>query len=67
MRVSRRKVDIIMASRGLTQSKLAEVAKMSRTNLSIIINGKNCRPATITKIAVALGVDAKEIIETENY
>lgn len=63
MRISKSKIDIIMANRGLTQIKLAEIAKMSRTNLSIIINGKNCRPATITKIATALNVDVTAIIE----
>lgn len=63
MRVSKKKVEIVMAQNGLNQTELSNLMEMSRTRLSAIINGKNCRPSTISKLANALKVDAKEIID----
>lgn len=65
MRINKEKVYLIMAKKDLYQKDLAENAKMSRGNLSTIINGKNCQPRTVYKIAKALNVDVTEIIETE--
>ena len=63
MRLNKEKVSLIMAVQDLYQKDLAEKAKMSRGNLSTIINGKNCQPRTAYKIAKALGVDVVEILE----
>ena len=63
MRINKEKVSLIMAEQALYQKDLAEKAKMSRGNLSTIINGKNCQPRTAYKIAKALGVDVVEILE----
>ncbi len=62
MRVSKEKVEIAMAERNLSQTKLAQNMKIERARLSAIINGKNCRPSTIAKLAIALEIDVKEII-----
>ena len=63
MRLNKEKVSLIMAEQDLYQKDLSEKAKMSRGNLSTIINGKNCQPRTAYKIAKALGVDVVEIVE----
>ena len=63
MRIDKNKVSFIMAEQDLYQKDLADRAKMSRGNLSTIINGKNCQPRTAYKIAKALGVDVVEILE----
>lgn len=52
-----------MAEKGMLQKDLARESGMSRGNLSTIINGKNCQPRTIFKIAKALGVSVIEILE----
>lgn len=63
MRISKYKISFIMAEKELMQKDLAELAGMSRGNLSTLVNGKNCQPRTVFKIAKALGVDAAEILE----
>ena len=65
MRLNKEKVSLIMAEQDLYQKDLSEKAKMSRGNLSTIINGKNCQPRTAYKIAKALGVDVTAILEGE--
>lgn len=63
MRIDKIKISVLMAKQGLNQTKLAKKAHMSRTNLSIIINGKSCRVETVLRLAEALQVDVTEIIE----
>ncbi len=62
-RISKNKISFIMAEKGMLQKDLARESGMSRGNLSTIINGKNCQPRTIFKIAKALGVSVTEILE----
>ena len=63
MQISKVKIEVIMAQKGLNQTELSEHSKIGRARLSAIINGKNCRPSTIAKLANALRVDVKEIID----
>lgn len=63
MKVNKDKVEMVMAQNGLNQTKLSNLMGISRTRLSSIINGKNCRPCTINKLITALKVDVTEIIE----
>lgn len=63
MKISKEKVDIAMAQKSLNQTMLAESMKVSRTYLSSVLNGKNCRPDTVAKLSKALDVDVTEIIE----
>ena len=65
MRIDKGKIQIIMAERGLKQQDVAGLAKMSRQNFNIIINGKECRPTTISKVAAGLKCRVRDIIETE--
>lgn len=52
-----------MAERDMFQKDLANRIGMSRGNLSVLLNGKNCQPRTILKIANALNVEVNEILE----
>ena len=66
MKISKQKINTILARQNLTQTELARVMNMSRSNLSAVINGKSVRPKSVSKLATALGVDVLDIIETEN-
>ncbi|HAZ05306.1 MAG TPA: XRE family transcriptional regulator [Acetobacterium sp.] len=63
MRVDKIKIMVIMAKKSLNQIQLAEKTGMSRGNLSTIINGKRCKVETVVRIADALEVDYKELLE----
>lgn len=63
MKVNKIKLSIIMAKQDLRQKDLADKTKMSRGNLSTIINGKNCQPKTVIRISEALGVNVTDILE----
>jgi putative transcriptional regulator len=63
MNISKIKLNIIMASRGLNFIDLANLSKVSRVTLSYINNGKACRPDIAYKIATALNVNVTELIE----
>ena len=63
MRVDKIKIMVIMAKKSLNQIQLAEKTGMSRGTLSTIINGKRCKVETVVRIADALEVDYKELLE----
>ncbi len=63
MRIDKRKIFLIMARKNWLQKDLAEKAGMSRGNLSLVINGKNCHPKTVFKLSEALNVKPEEILE----
>lgn len=66
MRINKYKISFIMAKKDLMQKDLAELAGMSRGNLSTIVNGKNCQPKTALKIAQALNVSVEEILDDKS-
>ena len=51
MKINRTKVELLMADMGITQTTLAQLSAVSKTNLSYILSGQNCRPQTAAKIA----------------
>lgn len=63
MRLSRNKVLLAMADVGFTQNELADKAKISRTYISKLINGHTCTPVTVHKIAIALNVTPRDIVQ----
>lgn len=63
MTISKSKLDLAMARKKMNKSQLADAAGISRTRLYVIAGQKNVRPATIGRIAKALGVDVADIIE----
>lgn len=63
MRVDRMKLAAELVRKDLTQAELAKIAGVSRITISNVKNGKSCSDAVGFKIARALGVDVKEILE----
>ena len=52
-----------MARLEINQRSLAIKAGISRQTLSAVMNGRNCRPELLGKLAKALEVKPEEIIE----
>lgn len=63
MKADRKKLELALAQSCYTPKKLAEVAKMPRPTLNNVICGRNVRPATLGRVARALGVPVEQIID----
>lgn len=63
MRLSKIKIQLLMARLEINQRSLAIKAGISRQTLSAVMNGRNCRPELLGKLAKALEVKPEEIIE----
>lgn len=63
MRINRIKLVAELTRQDMTQRRLAELAGVSRATINYIKSGKSCSDEVGKKIAEALGVDVKEIIE----
>ncbi len=65
MRVNKQKVLLSMAAKCMNIKDVCKATDMKYQMFRRIINGGNCKPKTIGRIAAALGVDVTEIIEAE--
>lgn len=63
MRIDRVKLATELARRDMNQKQLAELSGVSRATVNYIRSGKSCSDAVGQKIADALGVDLKKILE----
>ena len=63
MRINRIKLVAELAKRDMTQSKLAELAGVSRATVNYIKSGKSCTDEVGKKIADALQIPVSELIE----
>ena len=63
MRLNRKTLQILVARQAI---KTADLAGLSQSTVTSIINGKTCTILSAGKLAKALGVDIEEIIE-EDY
>lgn len=63
MRIDKAKLEIEMARACMNAVDLSEAANMPRTTVNNVVAGREARPATIGKIAKALGIDVMDIIE----
>lgn len=64
MKIDRKRVDALMAQRGIPRYKdLAALAGLTQKRLSVILNHGSGRPKTIIKVAKALGVFAPDLSE----
>ena len=66
MKISKRKIELIMAQKFASVSELAKLSGVSRQNISTVVRRGTCRPLTAAKLARALGVDPADIIEEED-
>ena len=65
MKTNKKKLELAMARACMNTEDLQKAAEMPRPSLNNVISGKSARPATIVRIARALGVDVTEIIDEE--
>lgn len=63
MYLNRDKINLAMARKKTTVAQLSEVYGVSRVRMNVILNSQKVSPATVGKLADALGVDVTEIIE----
>lgn len=63
MRINRIKLVAELAKRDMTQSKLAELAGVSRATVNYIKAGKSCTDEVGKKIADALQIPVEKLIE----
>lgn len=65
MKISKTKLNIALARKCWNQRDLRDHAIVSSQTILNLNKGKSVLPATVGKIAVALGVDVTELIESE--
>lgn len=65
MRLNKQNYNVLRARNCLNNSSIAEMATIRKATLCRALNGKECKPETIGKIAKALNCDVLDIIETE--
>lgn len=65
MKVDAKKIELLMAEKGLLSKDVAERSGMSRQNFSTVKLRGSCTPVNAGKIAKALGVDVTEILAKE--
>lgn len=63
MRVDRYKLSLELMKRDITQKQLAEMCGVSRATISGIACGRSCNDKTGYKIARALGMELKDLVE----
>jgi len=63
LKISKRKLNIALARKQWNQRDLRDNSVVSSQTTLNINNGKSVMPATVGRIAAALGVDVTEIIE----
>lgn len=65
MKLDRDKFQLAMARACFEVKDLVEASGLPRPSINNAIQGKSLRPATLGRIAKALGVDVTEIIKEE--
>lgn len=63
MRIDRVKLVTELARRDMNQKQLAELSGVSRTTINGVKNGRSCSDEVGGKIADALNIDLKKILE----
>lgn len=66
MKISKNKLNIALARKQWNQRDLRDNAIVSAQTILNLNKGKSVMPATVGKIAAALGVDVTEIIEDKD-
>ena len=63
MTINAKRIETLLAERGMTKAEFAARCGISRQNVSIILRRGTAEPKTIGKLAAGLGVPVAEIIE----
>lgn len=65
MKVDRKKLELAMARACMESADLPAAAGLPRPTVQNVISGRSVRPATLGRIAKALGVDPAELLKEE--
>lgn len=65
MKANKLRLELSMARACMNSDDLAKASGLPRPTLNNVITGRSIRPATIGKVARALGVDVADLIESE--
>lgn len=65
MKISKKKIMLILAKKEMTKAELARRAGIARQNISTILSRGTCNQTTAGKIARGLDVDVSEILAEE--
>lgn len=65
MRADKAKIDLAMARACMSRMDVSVAAKMPENTVKSVLNGKPVRPATLGRVAQALGVDPAELLAEE--
>lgn len=65
MVISSKKLMIAMAGREMRAADVADEAGLTRQTVSAIVHNGRCKPVTLGKIARALGVEPKDLVDME--
>lgn len=63
MNISRQKIELLQAEKGISVTALAERSGVSRQNISTVKRRGTCNPITAAKLAKGLGVSVAQIVE----
>lgn len=63
MKISRVKIEALLAEHGWTKTAYSEKCGISRQNISTIVLRGSCEPRTAGKLAAGLGVPVMEILD----
>ena len=63
MKVSREKINLLLARTQWTVKNLAEAYGVTRNRINILLNQREVSTVSAGKLAAALGVDVAEILE----
>lgn len=65
MKADRKKLELAMARACMSTTDLVKTSAMPRPTVNNVIVGKGVSPATLGRIARALGVDVTDILDDE--
>lgn len=65
LKISKNKIELLLAEKGINLTELSRVSGMSRQSISTIRGRGTCTPCSAAKLAKGLGVPVAEIIEIE--
>lgn len=63
LKLSKKRIMVILAERGMAVSELADLLGMRANNLSALLGRGTCYPTTAGKIASVLSVPVESIVE----
>ena len=66
MKADRKKMELAMARSCMNPNQVADAAKMPLQTVNRVLLGRGVRPATLGRIAKALGCDPADILEGGN-